>query len=179
MTVKHLIDPSYGSCVCSYMCKNQPCSHTNWNSFYFPILYLANYSILNKYACSLPPLANVYWSDLKGALCQQCKFTTDKMVPMEGSNLAVEIWHCCHCHCTYNVNLGIIVAHWPIVGTCGLITMQNSVISIVWLLLSWCWHHLHYSLPFPPVSYLHWSKIDAFLKNSPKSGIIWFVKLVV
>ena len=38
------------------LCNNQPCSHTYWNSFYFPSLYITT---LNNYVCSLPPLADV------------------------------------------------------------------------------------------------------------------------
>ena len=41
---------------CDCLSKNQPCSHTNRNSFYCPSL------ITILYACSLPPLANVNWS---------------------------------------------------------------------------------------------------------------------
>ena len=42
--------------------------------------------MLNKYACSLLPLANINWFVYQGAFYQLCKFMTGEMAAMDGSN---------------------------------------------------------------------------------------------
>ena len=46
-------------------------------------------AMLNNFACSLPPLANVNWSAFPECFFRPCESTTGEMAPIEASDLAV------------------------------------------------------------------------------------------
>ena len=146
-------------CICDYLRENQPCSHQNWNSFYWPSL---SHSIA-IHAQSL------YWSMWTGllflrAISWPCKTTSQAMVPIEGANLVARTWNCCHCQPGYLCSL--VVWYRPSVATFP----HHNYFNCVFQLPKPSSHPLYPSLPStPPAPMLRWPKINAHLKNSQKA----------